>query len=112
MYWIHEISNGLQINFLHYFYLFNFHLSIRMSKSTRKVKPKADIDFEGELWDAANELRGAVAENQYKDFVLSLLFVRHLSERYVERKSELIAAAGDSRSEYYTKSKQELERLL
>lgn len=24
---------------------------------------KADIDFEKELWDAANELRGAVSEN-------------------------------------------------
>jgi type I restriction enzyme M protein len=26
--------------------------------------PKADIDFEQELWDAANELAGAVAANQ------------------------------------------------
>lgn len=31
---------------------------------------KADIDFEQELWKAANELRGAVAENQYKDYPL------------------------------------------
>ena len=30
---------------------------------------KADIDFEKELWDAANELRGAV-EGQYKDWPL------------------------------------------
>jgi len=29
---------------------------------------KADIDFEQELWKVANELRGAVAENQYKEF--------------------------------------------
>ena len=35
-----------------------------------KTKPKGDIDFEKELWDVANELRGAVAENQYKDYVL------------------------------------------
>ena len=27
---------------------------------------KADIDFEKELWDAANELRGAVSEKQLK----------------------------------------------
>lgn len=27
---------------------------------------KADIDFEKELLDAANELRGAVSENNYK----------------------------------------------
>ncbi|MDZ7604421.1 MAG: type I restriction-modification system subunit M N-terminal domain-containing protein [Cyclobacteriaceae bacterium] len=36
--------------------------------------PKADIDFEQDLWKAADELRGAVAENQYKDYVLSLDF--------------------------------------
>ncbi len=54
-----------------------------------KAKPKGDIDFENELWNAANELRGAVAENQYKDYVLSLLFVKHLSERYDLRKEEI-----------------------
>ncbi len=53
---------------------------------TKKKAAKADIDFEQQPWDAANELRGAVAENLYKDHVLSLLFARHLSERYAERK--------------------------
>ena len=28
--------------------------------------PKPDIHFEKELWDTANELRGAVSENNYK----------------------------------------------
>jgi len=44
--------------------------------------PKADIDFEKELWDAANELRGAVSENNYKNYILPLVFLKHLSERY------------------------------
>jgi len=38
-----------------------------------QLKPKAHIDFELQLWNAANELRGIVAENHYKDYVLSLL---------------------------------------
>lgn len=79
---------------------------------TKKTTAKADIDFEQQLWDAANELRGAVAENQYKDYVLSLLFVRHLSERYTERKEELITLASNEQSEYFTKNKKELDRLL
>ena len=53
------------------------------------AKTKADIDFENELWKAANELRGAVAENQYKDYVLSLIFLKHMSERYEARRDEL-----------------------
>jgi type I restriction enzyme M protein len=69
---------------------------------TVKQKPKADIDFEQELWDAANELRGAVAENQYKDYVLSLLFVKHLSERYEIRKEEIKKEYTNPQSEYFT----------
>ena len=72
---------------------------------TKKTTAKADIEFEQQLWDAANELRGAVAENQYKDYVLSLLFARHLSERYAERKEELINLASDPESDYFTKRK-------
>ena len=66
------------------------------------AKPRADIDFENELWNAANELRGAVAENQYKDYVLSLLFVKHLSERYEVRKQELQMSFADPESDYYS----------
>ena len=43
-----------------------------------KTTTKADINFEQELWKAANELRGAVAENQYKDYVLPLIFLPYI----------------------------------
>jgi type I restriction enzyme M protein len=78
----------------------------------QKTTAKVDIDFDQQRWDAANELSGAVAENQYKDYVLSLLFARHLSERYAERKEELITLASDEHSEYFTKSKKDLDKLL
>lgn len=84
-----------------------------MAKATKKnTALKADIDFEQQLWDAANELRGAVAENQYKDYVLSLLFVRHLSERYAERREELRKLAADKKSDYYTTDTKQLNLLL
>jgi hypothetical protein len=35
-----------------------------------KTPIKADINFEQELWKAANELVEPVAENQYKDYIL------------------------------------------
>lgn len=69
---------------------------------TKKTTAKADIDFEAELWNAANELRGAVAENNYKEYVLSLLFVKHLSERYEMRKEEIRESFSDKKSEYYS----------
>ena len=81
-------------------------------QKTDTPKPKADIDFEKHLWDAANELRGAVAENQYKDYVLSLWFVKHLSERFEIRKQELTNMVNEPESEYYTTKPKEKERII
>lgn len=75
-------------------------------------KPKADINFEQELWKAANELRGAVAENQYKDFVLPLIFLKHVSERYELRRDTLKALLNDPKSNYYTQDKEEQHYVL
>lgn len=81
-------------------------------KNTPTSTPKADIDFENELWNAANELRGAVAENQYKDYVLSLLFLKHLSERYEVRKQELQLSFLDEKSDYYNIEAHEQSEVL
>jgi len=77
-----------------------------------KSSAKADIPFEDKLWNAANELRGAVAENQYKDYVLSLLFVKHLSERFEKRYAELKLQLHDPKSDYYTSNPKEISYVL
>ncbi len=82
-----------------------------MAKQTKSAA-KADIPFEDKLWNAANELRGAVAENQYKDYVLSLLFVKHLSERFELRFAELKKHLSDPKSDYYTTNQQEITYVL
>lgn len=51
---------------------------------------KADIDFEKEFWDAVNELRGALSDNYYKNYLLPLVFLKHLSERYEIVQNEFI----------------------
>ena len=79
-----------------------------MSKTT----VKADINFEQELWKVANELRGAVAENQYKDFVLSMIFLKHMSERYEMRREELTALVHDKNSNYFTTDQAEINYVL
>lgn len=76
------------------------------------TKPKADIDFENELWKAANELRGAVAENQYKDYVLSLIFLKHMSERFEARRDEIKDQVKEKGSDYYGLSGDDLQFVL
>jgi type I restriction enzyme M protein len=77
-----------------------------------KTPIKADINFEQELWKAANELRGAVAENQYKDYILPLIFLKHMSERYEIRRDELLDLVQDKTSDYYTQNQDEINYVL
>lgn len=77
-----------------------------------KTAAKADINFEKELWDAANELRGAVSENNYKNYILPLVFLKHLSERYDIVQQEITNLLEDPQSEYYTTDKAEVQYVL
>jgi len=73
---------------------------------------KADIDFEKELWDAANELRGAVSENNYKNYILPLVFLKHLSERYEVVREQLQAEFNNPDSDYYTQDPEEIRYVM
>ncbi|WP_040667035.1 type I restriction-modification system subunit M N-terminal domain-containing protein, partial [Nitrolancea hollandica] len=37
------------------------------------------------LWSSCDELRGGMDASQYKDYVLSLLFIKYISDKYVGR---------------------------
>ena len=73
---------------------------------------KADINFEKELWDAANELRGAISENNYKNYILPLVFIKHLSERYDIVVDELYDSLRNPKSENYTEDESEINYVL
>ncbi|MDX9917796.1 MAG: class I SAM-dependent DNA methyltransferase [Gudongella sp.] len=57
------------------------------------------------LWDSANKLRGSVEPSEYKHVVLSLIFLKFASDKFEERKNELIAEGKDKYTdmvEFYT----------
>ena len=37
------------------------------------------------LWQSCDELRGGMDASQYKDYVLTLLFMKYVSDKYAER---------------------------
>src|SRR5690554_5626624 len=43
------------------------------------------------LWDAANKLRGSIEPSEYKHVVLSLIFLKFASDKFIKRRSALIA---------------------
>jgi type I restriction enzyme M protein len=56
------------------------------------------MSFEKELWDTANRLRGTVESSEYKHAVLSLIFLKFVSDKFEERRQEII----DDGNEQYT----------
>lgn len=50
----------------------------------------------GSIWKSCDELRGSMDASQYKDYVLSLLFVKYVSDRYSGQNSLLDVPKGGS----------------
>jgi type I restriction enzyme M protein len=60
-----------------------------MMTTTRK-------DIEAALWRGANTFRGAIDAANYKDYILPVLFVKYLSDTYLEKVEELEEKYKDS----------------
>lgn len=58
---------------------------------------KNSKSIEETLWDSANKLRGTVESSEYKHVVLGLIFLKFASDKFEERKQELIA---EGKSQY------------
>jgi type I restriction enzyme M protein len=68
-------------------------------------KPKKLISIEETLWDSANKLRGTVESSEYKHVVLGLIFLKFASDKFEERKQELITEGKEAyieMVEFYT----------
>ena len=62
-------------------------------KSSAAAKPAKS--FEETLWDTANKLRGSVESSEYKHVVLSLIFLKFVSDKFEERRAELLLRLQD-----------------
>lgn len=60
-----------------------------IEKKQSKIKKSKNI--EETLWDSANKLRGTVEPSEYKHVVLGLIFLKFASDKFEERRQELIA---------------------
>jgi type I restriction enzyme M protein len=66
---------------------------------------KKQKSFEQTLWDTADRLRGSVESSEYKHVVLSLIFLKFISDKFEERRRELIAEGKEAyvdMVEFYT----------
>ena len=64
----------------------------------KKPAAKKQKSFEQNLWDTADKLRGTVESSEYKHVILSLIFLKFISDKFEERRQALI----DEGKEQYT----------
>ena len=60
-------------------------------KADKKKAAKEQKSFEEALWKTATKLRGSVESSGYKHVVLSLIFLKFVSDKFEVRRAELIA---------------------
>jgi len=71
----------------------------------KAAKLKKQASIEETLWDSANKLRGTVESSEYKHVVLGLIFLKFVSDKFEERRKELIAEGKEKYTdmvEFYT----------
>lgn len=76
---------------------------VKEKKAPKKITiPKA---IEVSLWESANKLRGSVEPAEYKHVVLGLVFLKFASDKFAERRQELLDEGKDKyleMADFYT----------
>ncbi len=62
--------------------------------ANKKIKTNQK-SFEETLWDSANKLRGSVEPSEYKHIVLSLIFLKFVSDLFEAQKQNIIDNYGE-----------------
>lgn len=85
-------------------------------ETTKTVIEKShhhDLDFEKELWAAADKLRGNIDVSEYKNIVLGLLFLKYISDAFYKRREELEGFTRDPKNEdFFVKDEKARAQIL
>jgi len=82
------------------------------SKTKQRTSNGANLGFEATLWAAADKLRGHMDAAEYKHVVLGLIFLKYISDAFLERHLSLETELGNPKSEWYIAEPQARYRTL
>ncbi len=71
------------------------------------IKNGRDINFEKDLWAAADKLRGNIDAAEYKHVVLGLIFLKYVSDAFYQRRRWLEEQTADAKNKEYFLPNQE-----
>ena len=76
----------------------------------KKSTGTANIGFEEKFWLGVDKLRGSMDASEYKHIILGLIFLKYISDKFVERQEWLFEEPAKPGSEYHTAN--EADRLV
>jgi len=82
-------------------------------KTTKLSNDKTkEMSFEDKLWETAEQLRGSVEVSEYKYIALGLMFLKFISDRYEERREEILEETKDKKHENYCDNEKDRQYIL
>ena len=77
-----------------------------MTKTSTQKKSNGNdsgLNFEAQLWAAADKMRGHMDASEYKHVVLGLIFLKYISDAYEEKREQLLLSFADSKGDWFIK---------
>ena len=86
----------------------------QQQQGSTETKPNggATTGHEAELWAMADALRGSMDAAEYKHVVLGLIFLKHISDAFEERRASVLAEFGEDAAEDRDEYVAEREKLI
>jgi type I restriction enzyme M protein len=61
----------------------------------------SDLDFEAQLWAAADKLRGHMDASEYKHVCLGLIILKYISDAFQEKREQLLLGLSDTKRDVH-----------
>ncbi len=71
--------------------------------NSQKKSDDSALDFESQLWAAADKMRGHMDASEYKHVCLGLIFLKYISDAFEEKREQLLFGFSDPKSEWFIK---------
>jgi type I restriction enzyme M protein len=71
--------------------------------NSQKPANGSALDFEAQLWAAADKMRGHMDASEYKHVCLGLIFLKYISDAFEEKREQLLFGFSDPKSEWFIK---------
>ena len=71
--------------------------------NSQKQANDSGLNFELQLWAAADKMRGHMDASEYKHVVLGLIFLKYISDAYGEKREQLLLGFADPKSDWFIK---------